>query len=83
MLWSGFVVSQVHKLINRGGERKRGKKTTTTWSDFLFKRGVLKVAWFLFLVFFRALMGHKGKKCLSKSRETHAFWVTSSIYNGG
>jgi hypothetical protein len=28
--------------------------------DFLFKRGVLKVAWFLFLVFLRALRGIKG-----------------------
>jgi hypothetical protein len=48
--------------------------------DFLFKRGVLKVAWFLFLVnFFESSEGHKGKKCLSKSREMHVFWVLSSI----
>jgi hypothetical protein len=48
--------------------------------NFLFKRDVLKVAWFLFLVnFFESSEGHKGKKCLSKSRETHVFWVPSSI----
>jgi hypothetical protein len=29
--------------------------------DFLFKRGVLKVAWFLFLVFLRALRGINGR----------------------
>jgi hypothetical protein len=30
---------------------------------FLFKRGVLKVAWFLFLVdFFESFEGHKWKK---------------------
>jgi hypothetical protein len=29
--------------------------------DILFKRGILKVAWFLFLFFFRALRGINGR----------------------
>jgi hypothetical protein len=29
--------------------------------------------------FFESSKGHKGKKCLSRSHETHVFWVMSSI----
>jgi hypothetical protein len=78
MLLSGFVVSQVHKQRRR--EKTREEDDDDEECNFLFKRGVLKVAWFLFLVnFFESSEGHKGKKCLSKSRETHVFWVPSSI----
>jgi hypothetical protein len=41
----------------------------------------LKVAWFLFLVF-KSSEGHKGKKCLSKSRERHVLWVPLGISSG-
>jgi len=58
MLWSGFVVSQVHKQRRR--EKMWEEDDDDIECDFLFKRGVLKVAWFLFLVFLRALRGIKG-----------------------
>jgi hypothetical protein len=79
MLWFGFVVSQVHKQSRREKTLEEDNDDDEE-CDFLFKRGVLKVAWFLFLVnFFESPEGHKWKKCLSKSRETHVFLVLSSI----
>jgi hypothetical protein len=59
MLWSGFVVSQVHKQRRR--EKMWEEDDDDIECDILFKRGILKVAWFLFLFFFRALRGINGR----------------------
>jgi hypothetical protein len=50
MLWFAFVVSQVHKQSRR--EKTPEEDDDDEECNFLFKRGVLKVAWFLFLVNF-------------------------------
>jgi hypothetical protein len=55
MLWFGFVVSQVHKQSRR---EKTREEDDDKECDFLFKRGILKVAWFLFLVIFESSEGH-------------------------